>query len=86
MCRGARPETYVTSRLFPSSPDFPSSGPGNFWLQGGSADAAFTFFHGLGVAADLTLGHASNISAGVDVSTMALMEGAPLHLPHRHEA
>jgi hypothetical protein len=48
---------------------------GCFWLQGGSADAAVTFFHGLGMAANLTGDHASNIAPGVDISKVSLMGG-----------
>lgn len=34
----------------------------NFWPQGGSAELTSTFFHGLGVAADVTGTHSENIS------------------------
>lgn len=51
-----------------------TSGNG-FWLYGGSADAAFTFFHGLGVAANLTGDRASGIAPGVDLGEIAFMAG-----------
>jgi len=47
----------------------------HFWLQGGSIDAAFTFFHGLGVAANLTGGRANGIAPGVNLAEVAIMAG-----------
>ncbi len=52
--------------------------PGNcgcFWLQGGGADAAFTFWKGFGVAASITGAHASNYFDGFDVNKIAYMGG-----------
>ena len=40
---------------------------GCFWLNGGSSNFAITLFHGLGIAANLTGEHASNIEAGLDL-------------------
>ena len=42
-------------------------GGNNFWLQGGSIDAAFTFHRGFGLAANITGDHASNIAPGVNL-------------------
>ena len=61
--------TYTTERANGTPSD------NNFWLQGGSADAAFTFFHGLGVAVTLTGDYASSISPGVELGKIALMAG-----------
>jgi hypothetical protein len=46
-----------------------------FWLNGGSADAAVTIYHGLGVAANFTGEHASNITPGVSFSKVSYMAG-----------
>jgi hypothetical protein len=51
------------------------SGCGCFWLQGGSVDGALTFYHGWGVAGNLTGDHASNIGPGVDLSKVSYMAG-----------
>lgn len=48
---------------------------GCFWLYGGSTDIAFTFFHGLGVAANLTGEHASDIQPGVDLDKVMFAMG-----------
>jgi opacity protein-like surface antigen len=48
---------------------------GCFWLQGGSVNGGVTFFHGLGVAANFTGEHSSNIVPGVDVNKLAFMAG-----------
>src|SRR5580693_8848128 len=48
---------------------------GCFWLQGGSADIAIPLFRGLGVAANLTGEHTSNIGPGVDLNKLAFMAG-----------
>lgn len=46
-----------------------------FWLRGGSADAAFTFFHGLGAVLNFTGEHASNIAPAVNLGKIAFMAG-----------
>ncbi|WP_158792466.1 hypothetical protein [Granulicella sp. L60] len=51
--------TYVAERAKVASVDC-----GCFWLNGGGGNFAITLFHGLGVAADLTGEHASNIGTG----------------------
>jgi hypothetical protein len=48
---------------------------GCFWLQGGSVNAGATLFRGLGVAANLTGGHSSNIAPGLDLNKLAFMVG-----------
>jgi hypothetical protein len=58
---------------------------GCFWMQGGSADAAVTFFHGLGVAVDLSGQRASNITPGVDLSKISFMAG-PRYTYNMHHA
>ncbi|MFZ0963100.1 MAG: hypothetical protein WAO35_19720 [Terriglobia bacterium] len=50
-------------------------GGSDFWLQGGSIDGAFTFFHGLGFAANVTGDHASGIAPGVGLNEVAMMAG-----------
>jgi hypothetical protein len=62
--------TYTTERS-----NVTPSGGSNFWAQGGSFDAGFTFFHGFGVAANLTGDHASNIAPGVNLSLLHFMGG-----------
>ena len=51
--------------------------PGNccFWMQGGGADAAVTFWKGLGVSAALTGDHASAFAPGADVNKIAYLGG-----------
>jgi outer membrane immunogenic protein len=46
-----------------------------FWLAGGSAEGAITFYHGLGLAAELNGGTASNIAPGVDLSKLTFATG-----------
>jgi len=51
------------------------SNGGGFWLKGAGADAAVTFWKGLGVAASLTGDHASNVEEGVDVNKINFLAG-----------
>ncbi|MGD0939591.1 MAG: OmpA family protein [Terracidiphilus sp.] len=46
-----------------------------FWFKGGGADAAVTFWKGLGIAASITGDHASNVTPGVDVNKFTYMAG-----------
>jgi outer membrane protein OmpA-like peptidoglycan-associated protein len=46
-----------------------------FWFKGGGADAAVTFWKGLGIAAAFTGDRASNTTPGVDVSKIAFLAG-----------
>jgi hypothetical protein len=48
---------------------------GCFWLNGGSADAAFNFFHGFGVAGNVTGEHASNVVPNSGISQISFMGG-----------
>jgi hypothetical protein len=65
----------------------PSTG-GSFWSQGGSLDAAATFFHNFGVAANVTGDHASNIAPGVNLNKIAVMIGPRYtrRLPSKRES
>jgi hypothetical protein len=62
--------TYVAERAKVASVDC-----GCFWLNGGSGDFAIALFHGLGVAADLTGEHASNIGTGIDLDKVLFAMG-----------
>jgi len=46
-----------------------------FWFKGGGADAAVTFWKGLGIAASLTGDHASNATPGVDSNKITFLAG-----------
>src|ERR1700730_8978800 len=46
---------------------------GCFWLQGGGADVALTFWKGFGAAASLTGDHISNYSPGLDINKIAYL-------------
>jgi peptidoglycan-associated lipoprotein len=48
---------------------------GCVWKQGGSLDAASTFFHGLGAAVTLTGDRNVNIGSGVSLSEVSFMAG-----------
>jgi len=50
-------------------------GQGNFWFKGGGADAAITFWKGLGIAASLTGDHAKNVAPEVDVNKISFLLG-----------
>ncbi len=62
--------TFVAERAKIASVDC-----GCFWLQGGSFSGAITFFHGLGVAANLSGVHAADITSGVDLDKVSFMMG-----------
>jgi outer membrane immunogenic protein len=51
------------------------TGGGGFWLQGGGVDAAMSFFKGLGIAASLEGGHASNLQPGINLSKLTYLAG-----------
>jgi hypothetical protein len=59
------------------APERSEIAPGNccFWMQGGGADAAVTFWKGLGISAALTGGHASAYVPGVDLNKIAYLGG-----------
>src|SRR5579871_6040074 len=46
-----------------------------FWLQGGGADGAFTFYHGLASAAALTGQHASGLTGGSSLGKIDYLFG-----------
>ena len=46
-----------------------------FWPKGGGVNAAFTVWHGLGLAVDVSGEHASNIQNGVGLSKFSVMAG-----------
>jgi hypothetical protein len=46
-----------------------------FWFKGGGADAALTFWKGIGIAASLTGDHSSNITSGVDANKITYLFG-----------
>jgi outer membrane protein OmpA-like peptidoglycan-associated protein len=50
-------------------------GQSKFWFKGGGADAAVTFWKGLGLAAAITGDHASNVSPGVDANKLSYLGG-----------
>jgi hypothetical protein len=50
-------------------------GQNKFWFKGGGADAAVTFWKGLGLAATITGDHASNILPGVDANKISFLGG-----------
>lgn len=62
--------TYVAERAKVASIEC-----GCFWLEGGSMNAAVTFYRGLGVAANITGGHASSVTPGVDLDKVSFMMG-----------
>jgi hypothetical protein len=71
--------TYVAERAKIASIDC-----GCFWLEGGGMNAAVTFYRGLGVAANLTGGHASNIASGVDLDKVSFMMGPRYTYPFKN--
>jgi outer membrane protein OmpA-like peptidoglycan-associated protein len=50
-------------------------GQNKFWFKGGGADAAVTFWKGLGLAAAITGDHAANVSSGVDANKLSYLGG-----------
>jgi opacity protein-like surface antigen len=74
--------TYTTEKAKVITP-----GGGNFWLQGASVNAAVTFFHGFGVATNLTADYVSRIAPGVSLGKIAFMAGPryTLHMGSKHE-
>ena len=51
------------------------TGTPGFWLKGASIDGSYRFYNGLGIAANLTGEHASNIAANVSLGKLAYMFG-----------
>lgn len=58
-----------------------------FWFQGGGADAALTFYRGLGLAASLTGQHASGLTGGASLDKIDYLFGPryTLHTTGRSE-
>ena len=50
-------------------------GQSKFWFKGGGADAAVTFWKGLGLAVAITGDHAANVSPGVDANKFSYLGG-----------
>ena len=90
----AAPQSQLSTDLAVTwSPERAELAPGAcgcFWLEGGSADAAVTFFKGFGAAASFSGGHASNVTPGVAVNKIAFTAGPrftyilPSHAADRH--
>ena len=59
----------------PERAKFAGTNCGCFWLQGGSIDAGFFVYHGLGFAANLTAQHASDISGKIDLGKTSYLFG-----------
>ena len=51
------------------------AGTPGFWLKGGSIDGSATFYKGLGIAANITGEHASNIQSNVSLGKFSYMFG-----------
>lgn len=62
---------------FTYSPERAQIVPGNccFWLQGAAVDAALTTPSGLGIAANLSGEHTSNVLPGVDINKVTYLLG-----------
>jgi hypothetical protein len=71
------PAHFYTDLSVTYAPERSEIVPGKccFWMQGGGADAAVTFWKGFGVAAAFTGDHASAIAHGVDLNKIAYMGG-----------
>jgi hypothetical protein len=52
---------------------------GSFWAEGGSAELTATFYHGLGLAANVTGTHAANISSSGVGSTLVTATFGPTY-------
>jgi len=72
-----KPAPLYTDLSATYAPERSEIAPGNccFWIQGGGADAAVTFWKGLGISAALTGGHASAYVPGVDLNKIAYLGG-----------
>ncbi len=75
-----RPKVHITSTDVAATFSFEHAqvaqpNGNSFWLKGGSREGAGTFWKGLGLAANLTGEHASNIQNGVSLGKIAYMAG-----------
>jgi outer membrane protein OmpA-like peptidoglycan-associated protein len=68
---------FFTDLAVTYSPEHAELVPGIccFWMKGGGADAAVTFWKGFGIAASLTGEHASNYTHNLDVNKVAYLAG-----------
>jgi hypothetical protein len=68
---------FFTDLAVTYSPEHAELVPGIccFWMKGGGADAAVTFWKGFGIAASLTGEHVSNYTPGIDVNKMTYQAG-----------
>ena len=71
------PATVSTDLAITFAGERSQATPGNtnFWFMGGGADAAVTFWKGLGIAASLTGDHVSNITPYVDANKITFLAG-----------
>src|SRR5580658_2054034 len=72
-----KPAPFYTDLSVTYAPERSVIVPGNcsFWMPGGGADAAVTFWKSFGVAAALTGDHASAFFPGVDLNKIAYLGG-----------
>lgn len=68
-----------------------ASNCGCFWFQGGGVNSSITLWHGLGFAADISGGRASDISPGISLSKVNFLFGPRYtwqvpHFPIAHHA
>lgn len=73
-----RPSRYSTDLAVTFAPEYAriaSQGCPCFWFKGLSADGSFNFFHGLGIAAELSQGLAGNVQPGVGAHKVTLVAG-----------
>lgn len=60
------------------------SGCNCFWLNGGSAEGAVTFYRGLGIAASFSGSAASNVAPGVNFAKLSYLAGPRLTISKRY--
>ncbi len=68
-------ETNVAIEFNLERAQIAEGGSPSFWLKGGAADGAVTFWHGLGLAANLTGEHDTGIQNNVSLGKVAFMAG-----------
>jgi len=71
----AKGDKIASSVPAASSFALPDPSLSSFWFKGGGADAALTFWKGIGIAASLTGDHSSNITSGVDANKITYLFG-----------
>src|ERR1700760_3505166 len=70
------PQRFDVAVMFDATRTNLSAG-NSFWMQGGSAEAGASFFHGLGAAAQLTGTHSGSISASGEPLTLVTVAFGP---------